>query len=88
MGGEQGGLTPGSVEAAAPTPGEAERAFERGDWREARRLARAQLEAGGEHARTSARATLGRFRTDPVVLALYAAALALLAAVAWATFPR
>jgi len=61
-------VAPGSADDSP-----AERAFRRGDWAEARRLARERKDAR----------TLARFRTDPAVVLLYLAmAIAFVATVA------
>ncbi len=69
------------VEPADPALRAAERAFERGDFADAARRARGLLDASDEPTRSGAREMLGRFRNDPMVIALMAAALAVLAAV-------
>ena len=52
---------------------EAEAAFERGDWREARRIAKAQFEAPQSVTeRNAAHKFLGRFDADPLLVLLYA----------------
>ena len=56
-----------STPQTAPLPAlaDAERAFERGDWRGARSLARAALDgAGDDETRRAAAEMLGRFRND------------------------
>jgi hypothetical protein len=52
----------------------AERAFQRGDWLSAARRARAIAGGGAEAEKDAARQTLARFRVDPVVPLLFAAA--------------
>lgn len=59
----------------------AERAFERGDFNDAAHRARVLVAAPDEKTRRSATEMLGRFRNDPVVIGLMAAALVMLAIV-------
>lgn len=53
----------------------AERAFQRGDWWGAARGASAVARRGNEGEAEAARATIARFRTDPAVPLLFAAAI-------------
>jgi len=58
-------------------PSAALTAFRAGDWKEARRLAKADLAAPDEATRASGRAVLARMSPDPVVIGLVVASLLL-----------
>ncbi len=60
---------------AKPEPTPAERAFLDGDWAASRRLARAGAASSDEKIAAAGRATLSRFKTDPLVPVLYGVAI-------------
>jgi hypothetical protein len=76
---------PSAVEATPPAEvvlDEAEAAFERGDWRAARALARRALVGPDPTRAQAASRMLARFAPDPWLVAVYAAALLAFVAVA------